>query len=190
VRAQATEGTSESESLVALASSRTPDAMAHADRVTRYALSVARELGADRDLHPLLEAAARFHDIGKAAMPDALLTKPSPLTPGELAIMRRHVDVGADILAATETLAGAAPIVRASHEWYNGGGYPRKLAGAQIPLASRIISVADGYDAMTQHRSYRRGAHANDAIAELLRCSLTQFDPQIVDAFLGVLGRH
>src|SRR5438477_5614438 len=139
VRAQAADGISESDALIALAASRTPETLAHADRVARYALSVARELGVDEALDPLLEIGARFHDIGKAAMPDALLSKPSPLTPGEIAIMQRHVDIGADILRMTDTLSLAAPIVLASHEWFNGGGYPQKLAGHTIPLASRII---------------------------------------------------
>jgi putative nucleotidyltransferase with HDIG domain len=190
VRGEAAAGASEADTLLALAASRTPDTMAHADRVTRYALSAAREMGVDGDLAPVLEMAARFHDIGKVAMPDALLTKPSPLSAGERAIMRRHVDLGAEILSATDSLAAAAPIVLASHEWYNGGGYPRKLAGANIPLASRIIAVADGYDAMTHDRSYRPGTHSSDAIAELLRCSLTQYDPDALNAFLAVLGRH
>ncbi len=123
-------------------------------------------------------------------MPDALLTKPSPLTPGELAIMRQHVDIGAEIPSSTRTLAAAAPIILASHEWFNGGGYPRKTAGAAIPLGSRIIAVADTYDAITQDRSYRLRAHPNDAVAELLRCAATQFDPDVVNAFLAVLGRH
>jgi putative two-component system response regulator len=190
VRAQAADGISESDALTALAATRTPDTLAHADRVARYAVSVARELGVDEALDPTLEIAARFHDIGKAAMPDALLSKPSPLTPGEIAIMQRHVDIGADILLTTDTLKSAAPIVLASHEWFNGGGYPQKLAGHAIPLASRIIAVADGYDAMTQDRAYRTRVHANVAVAELLRCSSTQFDPDIVTAFLAVLGRH
>ena len=90
-------------------------------------------------------------------MPDALLTKPSPLTPGELAIMRRHVELGAEILQATGALASIAPLVLTSHEWFNGGGYPRRLAGSDIPLATRIITVVDAYDAMTQDRSYRLG---------------------------------
>jgi len=124
------------------------------------------------------------------ALPDALVTKPSPLTSGEKAIMRRHVDVGADILEATDTLRTAAPIVRASHEWFGGGGYPQQLAGSTIPLASRIIAVVDAYDAMTQDRAYRTRFDSSDAVAELLRCSPTQFDPQVVAAFLAVLGRH
>ncbi len=182
-------GVSEAGALVAVATERTPDTMAHADRVTRFALSVAREMGIEPELS-VLEIAARLHDVGKAAMPDALLTKPSPLTPGELAIMRQHVDIGAEILSSTRTLAAAAPIILASHEWFNGGGYPRKTAGAAIPLGSRIIAVADTYDAITQDRSYRLRAHPNDAVAELLRCAATQFDPDVVNAFLAVLGRH
>jgi putative nucleotidyltransferase with HDIG domain len=177
------------DALATLALERLPDTVAHADRVSRFAVSVARELGVARVVGPILEDAARFHDIGKAAMPDALLTKPSPLTPGEMGIMRRHVDVGAEILSATH-LSAAAPIVRASHEWFGGGGYPRRLAGMAIPLASRIIAVVDAYDAMTQDRSYAVRFDSTDAVAELLRCSSSQFDPEAVSAFLVVLGRH
>jgi len=183
------DGTEAIAALSALAVERLPETMDHADRVTRFALSVVRELDVEEVVGPALEDAARFHDIGKVAMPDALLTKPSALTPGEMGIMRRHVDVGAEILGAT-ALGAAAPIVHASHEWFGGGGYPRKLAGVAIPLASRIIGVVDAYDAMTQERSYRVRYDATDAVAELLRCSPAQFDPEVVSAFLDVLGRH
>jgi putative nucleotidyltransferase with HDIG domain len=172
-----------------LAIDQMAETAAHGERVARYAQSVAREMGI-LDLGPSLAIAARFHDIGKMALPDALVTKPSPLTSGEKAIMRQHVDVGADILEATDTLRTAAPIVRASHEWFGGGGYPQQLAGSTIPLASRIIAVVDAYDAMTQDRAYRTRFDSSDAVAELLRCSPTQFDPQVVAAFLAVLGRH
>ncbi len=180
----------EADALKALAIERMPETMAHSERVSRYAQSVGQEMRVDRELHSTLDLAARFHDIGKVAMPEALLTKPSPLTPGELAIMRRHVSLGAEILQATETLAWVAPLVMTSHEWFNGGGYPERLAGADIPLATRIITVVDAYDAMTQDRSYRMGTHSKDAIAELLRCTPTQFDPEVVAAFLAVLGKH
>ena len=183
-------GEDESAVLTALAERRMPDMAAHAERVARYAQSVARELGVPAELTRALEIAARFHDIGKIAMPDALMTKPSPLTPGEMAIMRLHVDIGADILEATRTLAGAAPAVRTSHEWFGGGGYPRKLAGDDIPQASRIIAVVDAYDALTQSRTYRTRCDSADAVAELLRCTPVQFDPRVVAAFLAVLGRH
>jgi cyclic di-GMP phosphodiesterase len=180
----------ELETLHAIARERMPETMAHCGRVARYAVSVAREMGVDRQLGDLLENAARFHDIGKAPMPESLLTKPSRLTPGEIAIMRRHVEAGTRILSATTGLREAAPVVMTSHEWFGGGGYPRKLAGAAIPLASRIIAVADAYDAMTQDRAYRVRLDSADAVSDLLRCSPTQFDPDIVDAFLAVLGRH
>jgi cyclic di-GMP phosphodiesterase len=190
VRERAVNGVSETTALMRLAVERIPDTAAHGERVARYAQSVGREMGLEWDLAPVLTDAARFHDIGKAAMPEALLSKPGPLTPGEMAIMRQHVDVGAEILDATRTLVHAADAVRASHEWFAGGGYPRKLAGDAIPVASRIIAAVDAYDAMTQKRAYRVRLDSSDAVAELLRCCPTQFDPRVVHAFLAVLGRH
>ncbi len=176
--------------LLQWAMGRLPETVAHSERVGRYSCSIARELGLVPELRPGLEVAARLHDIGKGAIPEALLAKPSPLTPGEMAVVRRHVDVGADILAAVPALSEAAPLVAATHEWYSGHGYPNGLAGDAIPIESRIIAVADAYDAMTQDRAYRARVDSADAIAELLRCAPAQFDPAVVDAFLAVLGRH
>ena len=122
--------------------------------------------------------------------PRRSISKPSPLTAGEMAIMRRHVDIGAEILDATRSLAFAAPAVRASHEWFGGGGYPDEHRRHAIPFVSRIIAVADAYDAMTQDRAYRMRLDSSDAVAEILRCTPAQFDPEIVAAFLAVLGRH
>lgn len=183
-------GAAEPAALTALLLERMPDVAAHGERVARYAHSVARELDADRALGADLDLAARFHDVGKMAMPEALIAKPSPLTAGEMAIMRLHVEIGAEILEASRTLGFAAPTVRASHEWFGGGGYPRRAAGIDIPFVSRIIAVADAYDAMTQDRAYRIRLDSSDAVAELLRCSPSQFDPEIVAAFLAVLSRH
>lgn len=183
-------GESEADVLVALSNAHTPETMAHAERVARFALSVARELALDGEETRLLESAARFHDLGKLAIPESLLAKPSPLTPGEMALVRRHVDVGAEILASCRTLSHLAPAVLATHEWFDGGGYPRKLSAQAIPLCSRIIAVADTYDAMTQGRQYREPLDSAEAVAELLRCRNTQFDPEVVTAFLAVLGRH
>jgi putative two-component system response regulator len=190
VRQRTVAGMIEIDALEASAAERTPETMQHSERVCRYAQSVARELHMNEEDSRLLAIAAQFHDVGKAAMPDALLTKPSALTPGEAAIMRRHVDIGAEIVASTESLRDAAPLVLGSHEWFGGGGYPQMLAGPAIPLASRIISVVDAYDAMTQDRHYRSRLDSTDAVGELLRCCPTQFDPAIVAAFLSVLGRH
>jgi cyclic di-GMP phosphodiesterase len=180
----------ESAVLSSIIAERMPEMGAHGERVARFAVSVARELGLDGDQLQALELAARFHDVGKIAIPDALMAKPSPLTAGEMAIMRRHVDVGADILSGSAALADAAELVRASHEWFGGAGYPQRLEGEAIPLGSRIIAVADAYDAMTQDRAYRRRFDSADAIAELLRCSPGQFDPRVVIAFLAVLGTN
>jgi HD-GYP domain-containing protein (c-di-GMP phosphodiesterase class II) len=108
---------------------------------------------------------------------------------GEAAIMRRHAEAGAAILNTT-SLRDVAPIVLASHEWYNGGGYPARLASRAIPFESRVIAVADAYDAMTHSRAYRDRLNVSEAVSELLRCSGSQFDPDIVTAFLNVLGRH
>jgi HD-GYP domain-containing protein (c-di-GMP phosphodiesterase class II) len=138
----------------------------------------------------ILDVAARFHDVGKIAMPEALLTKPSALTPDEQSIMRRHVDAGADILSSTRELHDAAAIVLTTHEWFNGGGYPLKLAGSTIPLASRIIATVDAYDTMIEGSGYRPAFNAAEAIAELQRCAGTQFDPRTIDALIAVLARH
>jgi putative nucleotidyltransferase with HDIG domain len=190
VRRRVDAGLSERDALVGLMVERMPGVAAHSERVTRYAWSVARELEVDRALGDDLDAAARFHDVGKLAMPEALLCKPSALTAGEMAIMRQHVDIGAEMLESTPSLAFAAPAVRASHEWFDGGGYPHQTSGHAIPLVSRIIAVADAYDAMTQDRAYRIHLESSDALAEIVRCNSAQFDPQIVAAFVAVLGRH
>jgi putative nucleotidyltransferase with HDIG domain len=183
-------GADEAALLVALATERTPDVSAHAERVVRYSMSIAAEMRLAMALLPEIERGARFHDIGKVATPEPILSKPSPLTPSEVAIMRRHVEAGAEILEGSETLRDLSPIVRASHEWFSGGGYPEKLAGDAIPLASRIIGVADAYDAMTQDRLYRRRLDSAEAIAELLRCAPAQFDPNVIVAFLNILSKH
>ena len=183
-------GAGEADALAALLAARMPDVAAHGDRVARYAHSVARELDVDRALGADLDVAARFHDVGKMAMPEALISKPSPLTAGETAIVQRHVEIGAEILESTRSLGFAAPAVRASHEWYGGGGYPQKTAGVAIPFVSRIIAVADAYDAMTQDRAHHLHLGSSNAVAEILRCTPVQFDPEIAAAFLAVVGRH
>jgi putative nucleotidyltransferase with HDIG domain len=176
--------------LTAVMAERVPATLQHGARVARFAVATAREMSLDRKAIEEVDLAARFHDVGKAAMPDALLTKPSPLAPGETAIMRRHVEAGAEILRRAPALASIAPIVLTTHEWFGGGGYPLKLAGAAIPLASRIIGVIDAYDTMTDAGRDRASAEPAGAVSELLRCGGTQFDPVALAAFLAVLGRH
>jgi len=190
VARQADAGAPESGVLAALAMARVPDTIAHGERVARFAVSVARELGLNRDAVDQLESVALFHDIGKLAIPDSLLNKPSCLTPAEQAIVRHHVDAGAEILASTRTLNELARLVLATHEWFAGGGYPLGLAGEAIPLVGRIIAVVDSYDAMTQGRQYCDRLDSAEAVSELMRCAGSQFDPTVVDAFLAVLGTH
>lgn len=175
--------------LLRLSRERTPDVQAHADRVASHAAAIARALGGERRKVRLVEHAAQLHDIGKLAIPDRLIEKPAVLTAVEQLVMRKHPETGATLLTSTHGLTELAPIVLASHEWYNGTGYPRKLAGAAIPLESRIIAVADAYDAMTYARSFSAPVCHHDAIAELRRCRGEQFDPMVVDVFLTIAYR-
>jgi len=183
-------GMREDDALTLLLAARLPDVAAHGERVSRYAQSVACELQLDSALGRELAIAARFHDVGKLALPEPLVSTPAALTRSESAIVRRHPEIGAEILESTRSLAPAAPAVRGSHEWFQGGGYPRHTAGRAIPFMSRLIAVADAYDTMTQDWAYRKRRDASEAVAEILRCSPLQFDPEIVAAFLTVLGRQ
>jgi two-component system, cell cycle response regulator len=127
--------------------------------------------------------AAELHDIGKVAVPDAVLHKPGPLDDAEWDLMRQHSVIGERILGAAPAMRPVARLVRASHERFDGGGYPDGLAGAAIPLGARIIAVCDGYDAMISDRPYRAPMTSERAIEELRRCAGTQFDPDVVAAF-------
>ncbi|MET0461105.1 MAG: HD domain-containing phosphohydrolase [Ilumatobacteraceae bacterium] len=130
---------------------------------------------------------ALLHDIGKVAIPDSILNKPGPLDPTELAFMRQHTIIGERIITAAPALSTVAKLVRATHERYDGDGYPDGVAGDNIPLIARIVSVCDAYDAMTTARSHPPARHRADAIVELRRCSGTQFDPAAVEMLVGVL---
>jgi HD-GYP domain-containing protein (c-di-GMP phosphodiesterase class II) len=130
-----------------------------------------------------LQLAGELHDIGKVAIPDAILSKPGPLDAKEWALVKGHTLIGERILAAAPALAQVAKLVRASHERFDGSGYPDGLAGEEIPLGSRIIAVCDAYDAMIGPRPYRLGMSEDVVIAELRRCAGEQFDPMIVEVF-------
>jgi HD-GYP domain-containing protein (c-di-GMP phosphodiesterase class II) len=130
-----------------------------------------------------LHRAAQLHDIGKAAVPDAILSKPGKLDPHEWAFIERHTLVGERILAAAPALAPVAVIVRSSHENWDGTGYPDRLAGERIPLGARIIRVCDSFDAMTSERPYAPAVSPELALAELEQCAGRQFDPGVVRAF-------
>src|SRR5436853_4327001 len=127
--------------------------------------------------------AAELHDVGKMAVPEEILNKPGPLDDVEFGFIRQHTIVGERILAAAPSLASVAKIVRASHERWDGSGYPDGLAGEEIPLAARIVLVCDAYHAMTSDRPYQPPVAVADALAELRRCAGTHFDPKVIDVF-------
>jgi diguanylate cyclase (GGDEF)-like protein len=167
---------------------RHPDLECHLDGVAELAIAVGRSLGLEDEVLEHVRLAAELHDVGKVAIPDAIINKPGPLDDDEWAFMRRHTLIGERIVAAAPALGAVAKLVRSSHERWDGGGYPDRLAGADIPLGARIVSVCDAYDAIVADRPYRRGRSAEDALVELRRCAGSQFDPAVVEAFASVLA--
>jgi two-component system cell cycle response regulator len=159
----------------------------HHDVVSRLAHAVACRLGINGEELVTTMHAAELRDIGKIAIPDAILHKPGPLTDDEWQFMRRHATIGERFLRSIPALKDAARIVRASHERYDGGGYPDGLQAQQIPLGARIIFACDAYHAMTTDHPHRTGMSHDDALAELRRHSGTQFDPCVIEALVAVL---
>jgi diguanylate cyclase (GGDEF)-like protein len=164
-----------------------PQLQEHLQGVSSLALEAARSLGLRGGALDDLARAARLHDIGKIAVPDEILRKPGPLDAGEWAFVRQHTLVGERILRASPALHDVASIVRATHERWDGTGYPDGLAADDIPLASRIICVCDAYDAMTSSRAYREARTPDEALAELERCAGTQFDPTVVRVVVALI---
>ena len=161
----------------------------HSRRVADLSLIVARELGIDGDDLLDIERAAILHDIGKLAVPDAILSKPAPLTSDEWLEMRRHPDVGHDLVRDVPFLGHAAEIIRSHHERFDGAGYPRSLKGEEIPLGARIFAVVDAYDAMTSDRPYRLARSHEEALEEIRRQVGTQFDPVVVAPFFAAVRK-
>jgi diguanylate cyclase (GGDEF)-like protein len=161
----------------------------HAETVGRYAEMMARELGLSEQRVSRVRLAGMLHDVGKVGVPDSILRKPGKLTPEELELVRRHPDLGAQILEHP-SLADVRAWVGAHHERPDGRGYPRGLCGDELSLEACILAVADAYEAMTSDRSYRPSIGHAAARAELKRCAGTQFDTDVVDALLAVLERE
>jgi putative nucleotidyltransferase with HDIG domain len=163
----------------------------HSGRVAQLCLATARELGI-RDSAECreLELAGLLHDIGKIGVPDAILSKADRLTPQEYAVVKTHVEIGARIADHVQGLERVAKAILCHHERYDGMGYPAGLPGDAIPLASKLIAVCDAFDSLTSDRSYRKGIRAEEGLREIRRCSGTQFDPDIVDAFGAVIERE
>lgn len=157
----------------------------HAQRVAHYAGMIAKELGLSKDFLDKLQVAAILHDIGKIAIPEKILAKPGRLTEEEYSIIQKHPLRGREILQPVKFPQEIIQGVYYHHERLDGKGYPEGLQGEDIPLAARIIAIADAFDAMTSDRSYRRPISVLEALAEVKKCQDTQFDPQIVEAFLA-----
>ena len=153
----------------------------HAQRVAAYGLRIARAAGVEVD--PQVEFGFLLHDVGKVAVPDAILFKPGPLTPEERALMVKHPQIGSEILRHIDFLDEAKVVVRHHHERWDGQGYPDGLAGEAIPLAARVFAVADALDALTTDRPYRAACGWADARQVILAGSGSQFDPAIVAAY-------
>jgi diguanylate cyclase (GGDEF)-like protein len=180
---RATAGRQSSAVLLRALAERHPDLGDHLDGVSELAADVAARMGIDGEELGQVRDAAALHDIGKVAIPDAIITKPAPLNDEEWAFMRRHTLIGERIIAAAPALRQAAKLVRSSHEAFDGSGYPDNLSGVEIPLGARIIAVCDAFDAMISARPYSPAKTTQQALDELRRCARTQFDPAVVDIF-------
>jgi putative two-component system response regulator len=168
---------------------RDEDTGAHIERMSRHCSLLALRLGLDPEWCDLLHLASPLHDVGKIGIPDRILLKPGPLDAPERRLMQTHAELGYQMLAGSEgeVLELAATVAWTHHEHFDGGGYPRGLAGQDIPIAGRIAAVADVFDALTSDRVYRLAFTIDDAIAEMRSLRGTQFDPEILDVFLGSL---
>lgn len=163
---------------------RDPYTRGHTDRVSRVALAFCSRLGWKREQLSIARMGALLHDIGKIGVPDAILRKPGRLSSSEYEQMKQHPKIGAQILQGIEALVPAIPFVLSHHERWDGKGYPEGLAGREIPIEGRILAVVDAFDAMTSARVYRAPMAMEAALAEIVRCAGTQFDPELVPEFV------
>jgi putative nucleotidyltransferase with HDIG domain len=162
----------------------------HSAAVARYSREIARELGLSDREQDIVHTAALLHDIGKFIFPDSILFADTKLSPADLEIVRRHPEQGARLVARIDGYGPVAEIILAHHERIDGNGYPNGLVGDQIPVAARIISVADTYDVMTSRDSYRRPVSSREAIEELRRVSNKQLDAHVVETFVALLEKR
>ena len=158
----------------------------HSDRVSEYSTLIGKKIGLSQEELKKLKIGGLFHDIGKIGVPDSILLKTERLTDEEYSEIKNHPSIGKHILSSASIFYDIIPIVYHHHEKYDGTGYPGKLKGEEIPLLARIAAIADTFDAMTSKRSYRDALSIDVAKNEIKRCSGTQFDPELVDAFLSL----
>ena len=159
----------------------------HGDRMQELSGKLAETIGMSKNEIEDMRLFAQFHDIGKVGIPDRILFKPGRLTEEEKNEMKRHTEIGYRIAESSPDLTHISDWILKHHEWWDGNGYPFKLKGEQIPLQSRILSIVDTFDAMTNNRPYRKALSKEDALAEIVRFTGTQFDPQLVDKFVELI---
>jgi two-component system cell cycle response regulator len=173
--------------LIRVVNQRAPELGEHANAVKALAMAIGKDIGLPPGELAALSRASELHDVGKIAIPDAILNKPTKLNEEEWEFMRQHTILGERIVAAAPSLASVGRLIRASHERWDGGGYPDGLSGEQIPLAARIMFACDAYDAITTERPYSPALGPESALEELRRCAGTQFDPEVVASLERVL---
>ena len=178
------------ESLNATVDAKDPYTAGHSARVQRVALAVAEELGVPRERLDAVRFGGLFHDIGKIAVPDRILTKPGALDDAEYLSIQRHPADGAEIVSHFGRLREAVPLIRHHHERWDGKGYPDRLSGDDVPLEAYVVGLADAWDAMTTDRPYRTAMTVDEAAVEVRRCRGTQFAPRVVDAFFAAFRRQ
>jgi putative nucleotidyltransferase with HDIG domain/PAS domain S-box-containing protein len=169
---------------------KSPWTKGHSERVTHYSVLIAKEMGIKGQDIDALMTAGLLHDIGKIGTYDVILEKPTRLSEEEFSLIKNHPIKGEEILKPIKEFKGVLPIVKSHHEKFDGSGYPCGLKGDEIPLAARILCVADSFDSMVSDRPYRPAPGREHAFSELRRCSGTQFDPKVVEAFFKVLAKE
>jgi putative nucleotidyltransferase with HDIG domain len=175
--------------LINVLDAKSPWTKGHSERVSRYAEAIAEEMGLDDDNIRDIKLAGLLHDIGKIGTYDYLLDKPGKLTREEYELVMKHPAQGALILKGIKQLEDILPLIHYHHEKLDGKGYPNGLHGDQIPVGARILHVADSFDSMTSDRPYRKAPGIEFALMEFEKYKGTQFDPQVVDAFMNILDR-
>ncbi len=169
---------------------RDPYVGSHAAQVATYAVAIAEEMGLPAERVEVVRQSAYLHDIGKIAIPEAILHKPYQLTDAEYRFIKKHAEIGADFIMTSHGLRHLAPYIRHHHERWDGQGYPDGLAGNQIPLEARILNVCDSIEAMASDRPYHQAMSTEEIVKEVINCTGTQFDPEVARAFIQIAERE